>query len=121
VVEFPEDCYQGDYIVELAKNLKDRNGSLLSDYTEEGALEVCAKYAAKEILFGIQADLGSFGVHFDNWFSEQDLYDSGKVDDAIKSGQSRNIIYEKDGALWFKTAAFGEMDLPNNSEKIQCM
>ena len=105
---FPEDCYQGDYIVELAQILKEKNGTLFSDHSEDEAIEVCAKYAAKEILAGIREDLAAFGVHFDNWFSEQYLYDSGQVDDAIKSGENRKIIYEKDGALWFKTAAFGD-------------
>ena len=107
-IEFPEDCYQGDYIVELAENLRAREGGVLSECTEEEAVDFCAKYAAKEILAGIQADLASFGVSFDSWFSEQGLYDSGKVDDAIKEGQGRKIVYKKDGALWFKTAVFGD-------------
>ena len=107
-IELPEDCYQGDYIVELAENLRAREGGVLSECTEEEAVDFCAKYAAKEILAGIQADLASFGVSFDSWFSEQSLYDSGKVDDAIKEGQGRKIVYKKDGALWFKTAVFGD-------------
>jgi arginyl-tRNA synthetase len=49
-----------------------------------------------------------FGIEFDNWFSEQSLYDTGKVDAVIEDFKGKNIIYEKDGALWFKTTDFGD-------------
>ena len=49
-----------------------------------------------------------FGIEFDNWFSEQSLYDSGKVNAVIEDFKEKNIIYEKDGALWFKTTNFGD-------------
>ncbi|MBF0467451.1 MAG: arginine--tRNA ligase [Desulfamplus sp.] len=146
-IEFPEDCYQGDYIRDIAKELyqltcsqyfavasKSRNevsqfrdekkdisqldktdleptasmGEYLLGKPEAEAVEICAKYAADKILQGIKDDLVDFGVEFDRWFSEQSLYDSGKVQDAIKEFQSKGVIYEKDGALWFKTESFGD-------------
>ncbi|MBF0376582.1 MAG: arginine--tRNA ligase [Desulfamplus sp.] len=137
-IEFPEDCYQGDYIQDIAKEINDLvtkkpsdlanpesvNTAELSntddaethlkmlgnlfDKPEAEAVDICAKYAADKILQGIKDDLYDFGVEFDRWFSEQSLYDSGKVQDAIKKFQARDVIYEKDGALWFKTESFGD-------------
>ena len=111
-VQFPQDCYQGDYIRDLAKKINDQKASTetylpnMRDETE--AITICARFAAQIILDGIRKDLESFGVTFDSWFSEQGLYDSGKVNAMIDTFRSRNIIYEKDGALWFKTQEFGD-------------
>jgi arginyl-tRNA synthetase len=49
-----------------------------------------------------------FGVSFDQWFSEQSLYDSGKVAGDIRDFKEKGLIYEKDGALWFKTSDYGD-------------
>jgi arginyl-tRNA synthetase len=57
---------------------------------------------------GIREDLALFGVSFDEWFSEQSLYDSGEVDRILAESRERGIIYEKDGALWFKTSDLGD-------------
>ncbi|MBN1930818.1 MAG: arginine--tRNA ligase [Desulfobacterales bacterium] len=107
-IEFPQDCYQGDYIVDLAVKIReDLNGDLLSR-CEDDAIAYCARFAAENILNGIQADLESFGVHFDQWYCEQSLYDSGKVDQVIENFSKKNIIYKKDGAIWFKTTEYGD-------------
>jgi arginyl-tRNA synthetase len=107
-VEFPEDCYQGEYINDLAQKVFQANGQDLVDAEEAEGIEICARFAAGEILAGIRADLEDFGVTFDNWFSEQSLYDSGRVQSAIKSFQAKDLIYEEDGALWFRTEDFGD-------------
>jgi len=106
--EFPSTCYQGDYIRDIAISIKGADGNKLLDLNEEKAVSYCAKLAAKEILEGIRSDLDSFGVKFDKWFSEQSLYDSGLVDTIINDFKKKKIIYEKDGALWFKTTDFGD-------------
>jgi arginyl-tRNA synthetase len=107
-VEFPGDCYQGDYINDLAGQIKEEKARIFLDQKEDEAVLYCAQFAAKKIIAGIRDDLKSFGVEFDNWFSEQSLYDSGKVDKVLNDFRSRNIIYEKDGAHWFKTTDFGD-------------
>ncbi len=107
-VVFPEDCYQGDYIKELAQEILDLEGASLLEKEDAEAIEICARFAAGKILDGIRADLLAFGVEFDNWFSEQSLYDSGRVQSAIKAFKEKGVIYEKDGALWFKTEEFGD-------------
>ena len=75
---------------------------------EDDAVLVCARYAAKEILAGIKTDLANFGVHFDNWYSEQALFDAGKVDAALSDFREKGIIYKKDDALWFRTTDYGD-------------
>ncbi|MBU3949271.1 MAG: arginine--tRNA ligase [Proteobacteria bacterium] len=107
-VGFPQDCYQGDYIRDIALKIKNEKQSDLLDVPEEKAVIFCARFAAADILAGIKNDLELFGVKFDNWYSEQFLFDSGKVNSAIEAFKNKNIIYEKDGAFWFKTSEYGD-------------
>jgi len=107
-VEFPGDCYQGDYIRDMALKMKEDKGGSILDEPEEKAVMFCARVAAAEILAGIKDDLELFGVKFDNWYSEQSLFDSGKVDSVINDFINRHIIYEKDGAHWFRTSEYGD-------------
>lgn len=107
-VDFPQDCYQGDYIRDIAQEVLDTRGKDLADADEKQGIEICARFAADKILAGIRSDLDGFGVRFDNWFSEQSLYDSGRVQTAIKNFKEKDLIYEKDGALWFRTESFGD-------------
>ncbi len=107
-VDFPETCYQGDYIRELAAEIAAAEGKAALQWPEDQAIRHCARYACEKILAGIRRDLGDFGVTFDRWFSEQSLYDNGQVDESIAFFRERGLIYEKDGALWFKTSAFGD-------------
>ena len=107
-ITFPEDCYQGAYIRDLAETIRnDRGDDLLSKEADE-AIMYCARSAAATILTGIRDDLESFGVKYDKWFSEQSLYDNGLVDGVIKDFQQQEIIYKKDDALWFRTTDYGD-------------
>lgn len=107
-VNFPQDCYQGDYIRDIALKIKNEKQINLLDEPEEKAVMFCARFAAADILAGIKNDLELFGVKFDNWYSEQSLFDSGKVISVIEAFKNKNIIYEKDGAFWFKTSEYGD-------------
>lgn len=107
-IEFPEDCYQGDYIFGLADEILAQRGSALLDMTEEEGVGICARYAADSILSDIDQDLRNFGVTFDRWFSEQSLYDEGKVQKTIDELKTEKTIYENDGAFWFNTTAYGD-------------
>ncbi len=107
-LQFPKDCYQGDYVRDLAGKVKDDKEDKLLSMSKEEAISYCARFAADNILSEIKEDLVSFGVVFDRWYSEQGLYDSGKVDRAINDFRNRKIIFEDDGALWFRTKDFGD-------------
>jgi len=107
-IQFPDECYQGDYIRDYAKEIIELKGKALFDQDEEQSIFFCARFAAERIIKDIRKDLMDFGIEFDNWFSEQSLYDTGKVNAVIEYFKGKNIIYEKDGALWFKTTNFGD-------------
>ncbi|MBU1055437.1 MAG: arginine--tRNA ligase [Proteobacteria bacterium] len=107
-VDFPDDCYQGDYIRDIALKMKQEQPTSLLDEPEDKAIMFCAHFAADDILAGIKNDLDLFGVKFDNWYSEQSLFDSGKVNSIIEDFKNKKIIYEKDGAFWFKTSEYGD-------------
>ena len=107
-IEFPADAYQGDYIKDLAQAVSSREGTRLLDLPEDEAIENCAKFAAGEILKEIKADLDAFNVSFDCWFSEQYLFDSKSVTQAVSELKEKGIIYEHDGALWFRTSDYGD-------------
>ena len=107
-IDFPEDCYQGEYIRDLAEKVAAEQGDGFIDTPEDEGIAVCARFAAGQILDGIKDDLEGFGVRFDNWFSEQSLYDQNLVQNAIEEYKDRDLIYEQDGALWFRTENFGD-------------
>ncbi len=64
--------------------------------------------AVNAILGDIREDLAEFGVEYEEWFSERSLMDSGIVDQAIQTLQEKNYLYEKEGALWFRSTDFGD-------------
>ncbi|MBW1892835.1 MAG: arginine--tRNA ligase, partial [Deltaproteobacteria bacterium] len=105
---FSDDCYQGDYIRDFAREVIELKGRDLLEEDQEKAIAFCAGFAAKKIIEGIRADLDLFGVNFDQWYSEQSLFDSGMVDAVLSELKKRGVIYSKDGADWFKTSAFGD-------------
>lgn len=74
----------------------------------EAAYRVVFDAALNSILDDIRQDLGEFGVEFDGWFSERSLMDSGVIDEAIVKLQAADKIYEKDGALWFRSTDYGD-------------
>ncbi|CAN2049981.1 Arginine--tRNA ligase [Candidatus Magnetomoraceae bacterium gMMP-1] len=106
--KFPEDCYQGDYIKELASAIIEKKGKSFINTNKEEVIAFCARFAADNILAGIKEDLHIFGIKFDTWFSEQSLFDKGKVESVMQQFQENGLIYEKDGAMWFCTSKFGD-------------
>jgi arginyl-tRNA synthetase len=101
-IDFPEDHYQGDYITELAQELKnDANGDTLLELDEEDAVLAASRYACQRILEGIQSDLALFNVYYDEYFSEKTLHDGGMIVRTIDDLHNHDRIERKDGALWF--------------------
>jgi arginyl-tRNA synthetase len=107
-VEFPQNCYQGDYIRDIARDLIAKYGSKYLEASEEEAVAFFSKIGGNIILKGIQQDLEDFGVVHDTWFSEQSLFDSGRVEEAIAHLKGKGFLYENEGALWFRTTEFGD-------------
>jgi len=106
--EFPEGCYRGDYIRDLASELLKRDGErhLAQDAAEVALL--FTDYAAGAILEGIKEDLRNFGVVFDLYFSERELYRDEGVEKLLRDLEEKGFIYREGEALWFRTTAFGD-------------
>ncbi|MCP9450292.1 MAG: arginine--tRNA ligase [Nitrospira sp.] len=106
--EFPEEGYHGAYINDVARRLKpkldDETGS--SDPSEIEAR--CRTLAYQELLELIRGDLASFGIEFQSWFSEESLLRSGAVEQALDDLQARGLLFEQEGALWFRSTVFGD-------------
>ncbi len=106
--EFPEDGYRGDYVSDIARAFMDEAGDKFKDSDYEGASSSVIDFSLKMMLEEIKGDLATFGVEFDVWQSERDLYDSGAVKRAIEKLDAGGLIYESDGAVWFRAMEFGE-------------
>ncbi len=107
-VPFPEDGYRGAYIESIAKEIHDRYGDRYREETFEECGEFFTGYAYRMMLAAIEKDLRDFGVVFDRWQSERELYSQGKVKEALDELRSKGLLYEKDGATWFRSSRFGD-------------
>jgi arginyl-tRNA synthetase len=107
-VVFPEDGYHGEYIAEVAQDLIKAQGSTFLNKPFEECAAAIADFGKDAMLADIRTDLGAFGVHFDNWFSEKTLLADNSVKRSIEELKERDYAYELDGALWLKSTAFGD-------------
>lgn len=106
--DFPEDGYHGDYVRDLASVLKKEIGALYANGDFSDAQDECVRFGVRKMLDNIEKDLGGFGVRFDRWQSEKALYDEGNVENCLKELREKGLLYEKDGALWFRASDFGD-------------
>lgn len=116
-VDFPEDeierknYYPGDYLVPVAKKfVQDKKDELaaVGNDADKIDLQVYCDYA-KDYEEKVQRDLlDKFRVNFDNFYSELTLHKSGKVDECVQKLRNSGKIYEKEGAVWFKSSDYGD-------------
>ena len=116
-VDFPEDeierknYYPGDYLVPVAKKfVQDKKEELaaVGNDADKIDLQVYCDYA-KDYEEKVQRDLlDKFRVNFDNFYSELTLHKSGKVDECVQKLRNSGKIYEKEGAVWFKSSDYGD-------------
>jgi len=107
-IEFPEECYQGHYIVDIAKEVSSVHGSKMKRFSEEEAIEFCGEYASTKILDLIKRDLAETGVIHDTYFHENHLHTDAAIESAIRGLKKKGHVYEKDGATWFGSSEFGD-------------
>jgi arginyl-tRNA synthetase len=103
----PEDGYHGDYIPDVAKQVLQANPGLL-DRPEAEAVAGFTTAGEDLMVQGLRDALASFNVHFDVWFSERTLHETGAVDAAIDRLREQGHVYESDGAIWLRTTDFGD-------------
>ncbi len=135
VVAFPSNAYQGDYVNQMALQMRDAHGPRYLH--PAAALQACVppsdeaeahldrlilaakdllgedwtyvhQHALTEQLADCRADLEAFGVHYDQWFSERALFDTGMVAQAVERLTKNGHIYTQNGAKWFRSTTFGD-------------
>ena len=103
-VEVPEDGYHGDDIRELAQLFYNKEGDKYLDCDEKTRHDALAQFGLSHNIPKMKADLERYGIHYDEWFFESSLHESGYVADTVAALTAQGYTYEKDGALWLKTA-----------------
>ena len=107
-IEYPEECYQGQYIVDLAGEIVEKYGARYKDNGSDDNIRFFTEYAAASILDGIKKDLEDFGVVFDCFFSEKTLYQNNGVEKLLHELGNNGYVYNDGSTLWFKTTDFGD-------------
>ncbi|MGH2829221.1 MAG: arginine--tRNA ligase, partial [Actinomycetota bacterium] len=106
--EIPEGGYQGEYVTQLAQQVKDDEGDRYLDADPAERVRTFREIGRERMLDRQRQILDRFGVRFDTWASETSLHDSGAVDAAIARLRDGGHLYEQDGALWLRTTDFGD-------------
>ncbi len=105
-IDFPEDYYQGEYITNIAREMVATHSDALKNRTPDD-LDLFIHEAEENIFLDIKNTLRRLGVKFDVYFNEKDLYEKGNIEEVIRRFKEKDLAYEKDGALWFRSTAFG--------------
>lgn len=103
--ELPADGYHGKDIIGIAEELAQQDTSY-QDMPSDERLKVFRKLGLEYEMKKLKQDLSDFNVHFDNWFSETTLYETGKINAALAKMTENGYIFEEDGATWLRTTDF---------------
>jgi arginyl-tRNA synthetase len=95
--DVPEGGYQGQYVTELA-----------AEYDGPDDVTVAGRWAADRILERIKSTLASVGILFDEWYSQASIEESGAVDETIALLAEKGLVFEEDGATWFRATELGD-------------
>ncbi len=102
--ELPEGGYAGEYMIELARECVAESGEALFDKDDTFFMH----YAKEHMLQLVKQNLHAYGISFDNWFSEKMLHDGGAVEEGLELLKKAGLLYEQEGASWFKATEFGD-------------
>lgn len=104
----PEDGYHGPDVIEIAKQIKDEYGDKYLNMDEDEVIKIFMDLGKNLELERIKKDLAYYRCEFDSWISEQWIVDQGLVEKAVKKMDEMHLLYEKDGAIWFKASKYGD-------------
>ncbi len=107
-VPFPEEGYPGEYLVEIARAIPEENGRAWLALPGEAAVTAFGQEALGRIMEMIQSGLERFGVRYDRFFRESELYRDGEIQKTLALLKERGVVYEEDGAQWFRSAELGD-------------
>ena len=106
-IDFPEDGYRGQYIVDWAQEILDAEGDRFLASSPEEAQAFMRQWGLRKALKSIREDCARLQIHYDHWFSEKTLYDGDTYEHVIGMLRQGEHLYEGDGAVWFKATALG--------------
>ncbi len=107
-VELPEQCYPGEYVRDMAREMLAERGPSVLSLPEEERRQALSDWGTSRIVARQRDELMRYGVEFDVWFSERTLHESGEVAQAVEVLKERGHTYEAEGALWFRSTVFGD-------------
>ncbi|HEU4342944.1 MAG TPA: arginine--tRNA ligase [Candidatus Binatia bacterium] len=107
-VDFPEDGYRGDYVRDIAAEIKRQSGDRLLREPRQTAVGYFQQYGGDYLLRTIRSQLDEFGIHFDCFFSEKGMRERNEVGQTIDLMRARGLLYAQDGAEWFRSTRFGD-------------
>ena len=102
-ISFPKDGYEGNYIKTISQSVLNEFGDNLEPENEK-----FKSHAEKVIFEDIKKSLLKLGIHFDQFTNEKTFYDNGEIDQLLEELKNKDLIYNKDGATWFRTTALGK-------------
>lgn len=103
-IEFSDDYYQGEYIIDIAREIYEEFGESLKDADDSPVF----KDRAEQVIFkGIKQTIKRLGFEFDVFYNEKSLYDEGKIDHVVEALRQKGLIAEREGATWFLTSKLG--------------
>ena len=106
--ELPDDGYHGEDVIEITKEIKEEYGDKFLNMQADQAINELKTIGKDLELARIKKDLELFDCEFDSWVSEQSLYDEGQVAKAVQAMDEKGILYDLDGAIWFKSTEYGD-------------
>ncbi|OOC42227.1 arginine--tRNA ligase [Thermosipho sp. 1074] len=104
--DLPEDGYKGTYLMDIARSLSEREGNKFVDKWDEKVEKFFMKEAVSSILDNMEGTLSKIGCKFDSKIRESFVIEKGYVDRVLEIFKVKNLVYEKDNALWFKVSKF---------------
>ena len=106
---FPEDGYLGDYITAVARRLFEEHGDGLMPTLESDDTGPFKQAAEQAIFSDIENTMGRLGIRMDSYFNEYDLYKTDAIWEVVEQLRQRDLVYDSDGAVWFKTGELGKV------------
>ena len=107
-VDFPADGYPGDYVKDIAEQVRAKNGDRFLKESRETAIDFFTQYGGDSLMNAIRGQLAQFGIHFDFFFSEKALRERNEVVQTMERLRDRGLLYVADGAEWFRSTQFGD-------------
>ncbi len=107
-ISFPDDGYQGDYIRDMACIFMEQNQIKTLAELNGKSLASCSRFGVDHLMAVIKQELDDFGVQFDAWSYQSKIATVENIEDVLKLLRKKGFVYDHEGAVWFKSTAFGD-------------